>query len=109
HSFPTRRSSDLALPPVIGWSAADGSLGPGAGALFAIVYLWQLPHFLAIAWIYREDYGRAGLRMVPVEDDDGRRTSRQMLGFTIALIGASFLPALLGNAGPVYLLGALAL
>lgn len=98
-----------ALPPVIGWSAARGTLGPEAWALFGILFFWQLPHFFAIAWIYREDYGRAGLRMLPVGDVEGRATSRQMIGFTLALIVASFAPALLQVAGPLYLLGALAL
>jgi len=98
-----------ALPPAIGWSAVKGTIGPEAWALFGILFFWQLPHFLAIAWIYREDYARAGRRMVPVGDLEGRSTGRQMIGFTLALIVASFVPAVLGVAGPLYLLGALAL
>jgi heme o synthase len=98
-----------ALPPVIGWTAVKGTIGPEAWTLFAILFLWQVPHFLAIAWIYREDYSRAGLRMLPVVDPDGRLTGRQMTLYTLALIAASFTPVLLGTAGPVYLLGALAL
>jgi protoheme IX farnesyltransferase len=98
-----------ALPPVIGWTAVRGTIDPEAWSLFAIVFLWQVPHFLAIAWIYREDYARAGLRMLPVLDEDGRLTGRQMLGWTLALVPASFAPVLLRSAGPLYLLGALAL
>jgi protoheme IX farnesyltransferase len=98
-----------ALPPVIGWTAVTGQIDPEAWVLFAIVFLWQVPHFLAIAWIYREDYDRAGMRMLPVVDSDGRRTSRQMILTTLVLIPVSFLPVLAGSAGPLYLLGALAL
>jgi protoheme IX farnesyltransferase len=98
-----------ALPPVIGWTAVRGTLDTEAWLLFAIVFLWQVPHFLAIAWIYREDYARAGLRMLPVLDADGRMTGRQMTLYTLTLIPVSFAPATLGSAGPVYLLGALAL
>jgi protoheme IX farnesyltransferase len=98
-----------ALPPVIGWTAVTGQIDPEAWVLFGIVFLWQVPHFLAIAWIYREDYGRAGMQMLPVVDPDGRRTSRQMILTTLILIPVSFLPVLGGSAGPLYLLGALAL
>jgi len=98
-----------ALPPVIGWTAASGTLDPEIVAVFLILFLWQVPHFLAIAWIYREDYGRAGLRMLPVADPQGDRTARHMVGFCGALVLASLIPALVRWAGPVYLVGALLL
>ena len=98
-----------ALPPVIGWAAARGSLEPGAFVLFAIVFLWQIPHFLAIAWIYREDYARGGLPMLPVLDPDGRITGRQAVANTLALLLVSFAPAAAGIAGRAYLVGALLL
>ncbi len=95
-----------ALPPVIGWTAVRGSLDAGALALFVIVFLWQVPHFLAIAWIYREQYARAGLMMLPVMDRDGARTGRQMVRYCLALVPVSLVPTLLGMAGPVYVAGA---
>ena len=95
-----------ALPPVIGWAAVRGSLGMEIAAVFVIMFLWQVPHFLAIAWIYREDYARAGLCMLPVIDRDGGMSSRQMLGYCLALIPASLAPLVLGRAGPLYLIGA---
>jgi protoheme IX farnesyltransferase len=98
-----------ALPPVIGWTAVRGTLEPEALILFAILFLWQLPHFLAIAWIYRDDYTRAGLQMLPVVDPDGRRTARHMVGFCLALLVASVLPAVTGSLGLLYLSGALVL
>jgi heme o synthase len=98
-----------ALPPLIGWTAARGELGRGGLALFAIQAFWQLPHFMAIAWIYREEYARAGFKMLPVLDPAGRRTARQALGFTVGLVPASLLPFLLGIAGPVYAAVALVL
>lgn len=98
-----------ALPPVIGWTAVRGSLGAEGLALFLIVFLWQVPHFLAIAWIYRDDYARAGMRMLPVLDREGGITGRQMLGYSLALIPASLTPAALGQAGPVYVAGAVLL
>jgi protoheme IX farnesyltransferase len=98
-----------ALPPVIGWVAAGGSLGPGVLALFAILFLWQVPHFLAIAWIYREDYARAGLQMLPVFDPDGRLTGRFMVVYCLALLAASLGPVMLGGAGLLYLTGAVVL
>jgi protoheme IX farnesyltransferase len=98
-----------ALPPVIGWAAARGQLEPGAFVLFAIVFLWQIPHFLAIAWIYREDYARGGLPMLPVLDPDGRITGRQAVANTLALLLVSLVPTAAGIAGRVYLFGALAL
>ena len=98
-----------ALPPVGGWTAATGELGWGACALFLILFAWQHPHFYAIAWIFREDYRRAGFKMLPVLDVDGRRTCRQVIGFCLLLIAVSALPAFVGNAGPVYLGGVLLL
>jgi protoheme IX farnesyltransferase len=98
-----------ALPPVIGWTAVSGSMDPAVVTLFVIVFLWQVPHFLAIAWIYRDDYARAGLRMLPVVDRDGGMSGRQMMSYCLALIPASLAPALLGVAGPIYLLGAVLL
>src|SRR6185436_19058974 len=98
-----------ALPPVIGWAAASGSLSPGAWILFGIVFLWQLPHFLAIAWIYREDYARAGFPMLPVIDSDGRSTGRQAVVYALALLPLSLAPTLIGMAGPIYFGGALLL
>jgi protoheme IX farnesyltransferase len=98
-----------ALPPVIGWAAARGSLDMGAAALFLIVFLWQVPHFLAIAWIYRDDYARAGLQMLPVDDPRGGRTSSTMVTYCLTLIPVSLIPAVLGSAGLWYLAGALVL
>src|SRR5262249_6173637 len=95
-----------ALPPVIGWTAGRGNIGPEAWMLFAILFLWQVPHFLAIAWIYRADYARAGLRMLPVTDRHGRLTARNMVIYTLALIPVSFAPVFLGSAGLIYLGGA---
>jgi protoheme IX farnesyltransferase len=98
-----------AMPPVIGWTAVRGTLDWEAGALFLIVFLWQIPHFLAIAWLYREQYAGAGLLMLPVVDDDGRRTARQMVRYTLVLIPVSLLPALLGQAGLLYMTTAVVL
>jgi protoheme IX farnesyltransferase len=98
-----------ALPPVIGWAAVRGSIGPEVIVLFLILFLWQVPHFLAIAWIYREDYLRAGLRMLPTVDATGGMTGRQMVGYCLALIPVSLAPVALGLAGPVYLIGAVLL
>jgi len=96
-----------AVPPMIGWAAATGSLDRGAWALFAILFLWQFPHFHAIAWMYREDYSRAGILMLPVVDQDGSRTFRQIILTAIGLIGIGLLPSLLGLTGVVYFFGAL--
>lgn len=98
-----------AVPPLIGWAAARDSLSAGAWILYAILFLWQFPHFLAIAWMYREDYARAGIQMLPVVDRSGAATYRQILACTAALIPASLLPAVLGLAGIRYLFGALVL
>jgi protoheme IX farnesyltransferase len=98
-----------ALPPVIGWAAALDELSQGAWILFGIVFLWQLPHFLAIAWIYREDYARAGFPMLPVIEPDGRSTARQVVIYTLALLPVSIAPAAIGMTGAVYFAGALVL
>jgi protoheme IX farnesyltransferase len=98
-----------ALPPVIGWTAARGALSEGAWVLFGIVFLWQLPHFLAIAWIYRDDYAKAGFPMLPVIEPDGRSTGRQAALYAAALLPVSLAPTLLGMAGQVYFAVALVL
>lgn len=99
-----------ALPPLIGWTAAGGSLSAQTPwALFVIMFLWQLPHFLAIAWLYRDDYERAGLPMLPVIDPGGRITGRQALIWAAALVPVSLLPALVGATAPAYAMGALVL
>ncbi len=91
------------MPPVIGWAAATGRLGVEAWALFLIVFLWQFPHFLAIAWIYRDDYARAGYRMLPTVDPPGAITGRQAAVYALALVPAGLLPAVVGLAGPLVL------
>jgi len=98
-----------AVPPLIGWAAARGSIGIEAWVLFAILFLWQFPHFLAIAWMYREDYGRAGILMLPVVEPDGRVTAQQIVVYTILLLPVSLLPTVLGISGKVYLYGAIVL
>jgi len=98
-----------ALPPVMGWAAARGSLDAGAWALFGVLFFWQLPHFLAIAWMYREDYARAGYPMLPVVDPEGGSTARQVVLQTLALVVISLAPVGLGIAGGAYLAGASAL
>lgn len=98
-----------ALPPVTGWVAARGELGLGAWVLFAILFLWQLPHTLAIARLHREDYARAGIRVLPVVDPDGISTERQIVTGCLALLAVGLLPTLIGLTGPVYFFGALAL
>ena len=97
-----------ALPPVIGWAAARGHVSLEAWVLFSILFLWQLPHFLAIAWVHREDYAAAGFRMLPVVEPDGWSTSRQMVLYVLALLPISLLPTYLGVAGRIYFLGAMA-
>jgi protoheme IX farnesyltransferase len=97
-----------ALPPVIGWAAAGGALDAGAAALFAIQFLWQMPHFLALAWMYRDDYARGGYRVYPVVDPSGAQTAWQMAATSGLLLAASAAPYALGFAGPLYLAGALA-
>ncbi len=96
-----------AIPPMIGWVAATGSLDRGAWLLFAILFFWQFPHFHAISWMYREDYARAGILMLPVVDREGSRTFRQIILSAAALVGVSLLPALVGLAGVLYFFGAL--
>jgi protoheme IX farnesyltransferase len=91
-----------ALPPVIGWAAATGGVSLAGLTLFAIVFFWQMPHFYAIAWLYREDYARAGLPLLPVVEPEGRRTGRQALAYAIVLLVVSITPAFVGLAGPVY-------
>jgi protoheme IX farnesyltransferase len=98
-----------ALPPVIGWTATGAGLEPGAYALFAIVFLWQVPHTLAIAWIYRDDYARGGLPVLPVLDREGHLTGRQAVLHCLALLLVSLAPAVAGRAGGVYLAGAAAM
>lgn len=98
-----------ALPILAGWTASGQPVTAGAWALFAIMFAWQMPHFYALAWIYREDYGRAGFRMLTVVDGTGVRAARHTLYFAAALIPISVLPTLLGIAGDVYMIGALAL
>ena len=98
-----------AIPPLMGWTAARDDISGGGWALFAILFFWQLPHFLAIAWIYREDYARAGFAMLPVLDPDGRRTSSQALSHTLGLLPVSLSPFVFKLAGPVYLASALIL
>ena len=98
-----------ALPIAGGWAAARGELGPGAWALFGILFFWQLPHFLALAWLLREEYRGAGLQMLSVGDPGGRSTRRQSLLYTLALIPASLLPTILGLTGALYFWVALAL
>jgi protoheme IX farnesyltransferase len=92
-----------AIPPLIGWAAARGTLGAGAWSLFAIVFFWQLPHFFAIAWIYREDYTRAGFRMISGEDRGGERSASQSVFFSIMLLVVAGLPAFLEMTRAVYL------
>jgi len=98
-----------ALPPVIGWTAARGELGIEAWLLFSLLFLWQVPHTLAIARLYHNDFARAGIRFLPVIEPDGRSTGRQVLSHTLALLAVSLLPTLLGLAGPLYFLAALLL
>jgi protoheme IX farnesyltransferase len=98
-----------ALPPVTGWVAARGELGLGAWVLFAILFLWQLPHTLAIARLHRDDYARAGIRVLPVVDPDGTSTERQIVTGCLALLAVGLLPTLIGLTGHVYFFGALVL
>jgi heme o synthase len=98
-----------AIPPLLGWAAARGTLEPGAWALFAVLFLWQLPHFLAIGWIYREDYARGGFPMLTVTDPDGRSTGRQAVLYAAALLPTTLVAGALSADGPAYLWGALAL
>ena len=98
-----------AMPPVIGYAAASGRLSHEAWVLGAILFLWQFPHFYSIAWMYRDDYARAGIRMLPVVEPDGRSTARQIVVYGMALIPVSLTPALMGMSGIIYGVGALVL
>jgi heme o synthase len=98
-----------AMPPLLGWTAARGKLEIEGLILFTIVFVWQFPHFQAIAWLYREDYAAGGIKMLPVVDQAGRSVVRQMLAYSSVLIPVSLLPAGVHMAGKVYLGGALAL
>jgi protoheme IX farnesyltransferase len=96
-----------AAPPVLGWTGATGQLDLGGWLLFALLFLWQLPHFLSIAWLYREDYRRAGMHLLTIDDPDSRRTARQTVVWSLALLPVSLMPALVGLGGVRYLAGAL--
>lgn len=98
-----------AIPPLIGWVAARGEITVSAGILYLILFLWQFPHFLAIAWMYREDYARGGIAMLPVVEPSGVSTGRQIVVFSAVLIPISLLPSLLGVTGWLYLVGTLIL
>jgi heme o synthase len=98
-----------ALPPLMGWTAARGEISSGGWSLFAILFFWQLPHFFAIAWIYRDEYARAGFRMLPVVDPQGHRTAAQAVSHTLGLLPVSLAPYVFRLAGPAYLAGALLL
>jgi len=114
---PMKRRSQLAtlvgavpgaLPPMIGWVAARGALTVEAWTLFLIVFVWQIPHFMAIAWLYRDDFGRAGFPLLPVVQPDGKSTARQAVLFSLVLVPVSLAPYALRMAGPAYAVGALA-
>ncbi len=98
-----------ALPPLMGWTAARDSISGEGWSLFAILFFWQLPHFLAIAWMYREEYRKAGFVMLPVVDPEGERTGRQAFCHTLGLLPISLCPFIFRLAGPIYLFGALIL
>jgi heme o synthase len=95
-----------AMPPLMGWTAAANEVTIGAWALFALLFLWQFPHFLAIAWMYKEQYAKAGIKMLPVVEPDGRITARQIVLFAIMMVPVSLAPFFLGFAGLIYLIGA---
>jgi protoheme IX farnesyltransferase len=97
------------VPPLLGWAAARGSVGVEAWLLFLILFLWQYPHFLAIGWLYREDYARAGVRMLPVVEPEGKNAARQIVVCTFILLPVSLIPTWLGLSGFIYLSGALVL
>jgi len=98
-----------AMPPIIGYAASAGALTRESWALFAILFLWQFPHFYSIAWMYKDDYARAGIRMLPVVEPDCRSTARQIVLYGLALIPVSMIPSILGMSGRIYLVGSLAL
>ena len=95
-----------AMPPLMGWTAAADEITIGAWSLFLLLFLWQFPHFLAIAWMYRDQYAKAGILMLPVVEPEGRITARQIVLFSIMLVPVSLAPFFLGVAGMVYLVGA---
>jgi protoheme IX farnesyltransferase len=114
---PMKRRSQLAtlvgavpgaLPPMIGWVASRNSLTVEAWALFAIVFIWQIPHFMAISWLYRADFGRAGFPLLPVVQPDGRSTARQAVLFTLLLLPVSIVPYFIGMSGVAFAVGAVA-
>jgi protoheme IX farnesyltransferase len=98
-----------AMPGVLGWTAARGRLEWSTLVLFAILFVWQFPHFFSIAWLYREDYAEGGVRMLPVVEEDGRSTARRILIYSVILIPISVLPGVLGMAGRIYMVGAVIL
>ncbi len=98
-----------AVPPLLGWAAATGRVSAGGLVLFAILFLWQFPHFFAIAWMYREDYARAGILMLPVVEPEGRLTKQQIVLWTLLLVPVSLAPAAMGLSGAIYFVGALIL
>ena len=113
---PMKRQSSLATligaipgaaPPVMGWTGASGEIGLGGWLLFAILFLWQLPHFLSIAWLYRDDYRRAGMPLLTVNDPDGRATGQQAVLYALALVPVSLMPSAVGITGALHLAGAL--
>jgi heme o synthase len=98
-----------AMPGVLGWTAVRGRLEWGTLVLFAILFVWQFPHFFSIAWLYREDYAKGGVKMLPVVEEDGRSTARRILAYSVALIPISVLPSFMGMAGRIYFVGAVVL
>jgi protoheme IX farnesyltransferase len=98
-----------AVPPLIGWAAATGSLSLGAWILFGILFFWQFPHFMAIAWMYREDYARGGIQMLPVVEPSGAATFGQIIGMAVLLVPVSLLPAVIGMSGVRYFFSAVVL
>ena len=98
-----------ALPPVLGWVAAQGRIGIEAAALFLILFIWQPPHFLAIAYLYRDEYAKAGLSMLPVIDPTGQATRRQLIVYSATLIPISMYPSMIGLTGSVYFYGVMVL
>ncbi len=98
-----------AMPGVLGWTAARGQLEWGTLVLFAILFVWQFPHFFSIAWLYREDYAKGGIKMLPVVEEDGRSTAHRILVYSVALIPVSVLPTVMGMAGRIYFVGAVVL
>lgn len=95
-----------AMPPLMGWTSSAGEITLGAWFLFALLFLWQFPHFLAIAWMYKEQYAKAGIKMLPVVEKDGKITARQIVIFTVLLLPISLMPFFLGVSGWIYLVGA---